>query len=61
MAEKLYFAAGLGHPCGIEFHAAEFLHEHKQFAWQKSLLQDVKANGWFVAGPMAKPVETAAR
>ena len=61
MAEKLSFVAGLGHPCGIEFHAAEFLREHKEFAWQKSLLQDVKANGWAVMGPVARTVETATR
>ncbi len=48
MAEKLSFAAGMGHPCGVEFHAAEFLQAHKQFDWQRGTLQDVKANPWVV-------------
>ena len=54
MAESLKFAAGLGHPCGVEFHASEFLKAHKALAWQKTLLQDMKDNGWIVAGPLAK-------
>jgi hypothetical protein len=48
MAEKLSFAAGLGHPCGIEFHSAEFLKAHPEYAWQAPLLQDLKANPWIV-------------
>ena len=48
MAEKMSFTAGMGHPCGLEFHAAEFLKAHKEFAWQSSLLQDLKANAWIV-------------
>ncbi len=46
MAEKLEFVAGLGKPCGVEFHAAEFLKQHKEYAWQKPLLEDLKANPW---------------
>jgi Phospholipase B len=46
MAERMSFVAGMGHPCGIEFHAAEFLKAHKEYAWQKGTLQDIKANPW---------------
>ncbi len=62
MAEKLSFAAGMGHPCGVEFHAAEFLKAHKEYAWQQPLLEDLKANRWTVFSPV-KPAEatTAAR
>ncbi len=53
MAERMSFAAGMGHPCGVEFNAAEFLKDHKQFAWQKGTLQDVKANAWTVVSAAA--------
>ena len=56
MAKTLTFAAGLGHPCGVEFHAADFLRAHKKFGWQKTLLKDVKDNGWEIAGPVSQPV-----
>jgi hypothetical protein len=59
MAEKLTFVAGLGHPCGVPFRKAEFLREHKQFAWQESLLQDVTDHGWALVGPLAQPPATA--
>ena len=59
MAEKLSFAAGMGHPCGLEFHVAEFLKAHPEYAWQASLLEDVKANVWIVVSA-ATPRETAA-
>ncbi len=61
MAEKLSFAAGMGHPCGVEFHTAEFFEKHKEFAWQKGMLQDVKANPWTVVEAAgATPSVTAA-
>ncbi len=60
MAEKLSFAAGMGHPCGIEFHTAEFLKKHKEYLWQKSLLQDVKAHPWTVVEAAAAPVQANA-
>lgn len=46
MIEKMEFVAGAGHPCGLEFHAANFLKEHKEYAWQAPLLRDLKANPW---------------
>ncbi len=48
MAEKMSFAAGAGHPCGVEFHAKDFLQAHKEYAWQSSELEDLKANPWIV-------------
>jgi len=48
MAEKMSFVAGAGHPCGVEFHAKEFLKVHPEYAWQASLLEDVKAHAWTV-------------
>jgi hypothetical protein len=46
MAEKMSFVAGLGHPCGVEFHAKEFLKAHPEYAWQAGALEDLKANPW---------------
>jgi hypothetical protein len=48
MVEKLSFVAGAGHPCGLEFHATDFLKQHKEYDWQSPLLRDLKANPWSV-------------
>ncbi len=48
MAEKMSFTAGMGHPCGVEFHAKEFLKAHPEYAWQAGALEDLKANPWTV-------------
>lgn len=53
MAEKLTFVAGAGKPCGVPFHAAEFLQAHNQYAWQKPLLRDLKVNPWTQFCPKA--------
>ena len=60
MAERMSFIAGMGHPCGVEFHAAEHLKEHPEFKWQAPLLRDVKANPWTVveAAPANVPPAT---
>ena len=55
MAERLSFAAGMGHPCGVEFHAAEFLKAHPEYAWQAPLLEDLKANPWIVVSSTNRP------
>ncbi len=57
MAEKMSFTAGMGHPCGVEFHATEFLKAHPEYAWQKPELEDLKANAWTVMS--AEPVQEA--
>ncbi|MGA8026434.1 MAG: C45 family peptidase [Bryobacteraceae bacterium] len=61
MAEKMSFVAGMGHPCGLEFHAAEFLKAHKEYAWQSSLLEDLKANPWIVVSAAQTAQATAQR
>jgi hypothetical protein len=48
MAEKLSFAAGMGHPCGVAFNAKQHLKEHPEYAWQSGLLEDLKANAWTI-------------
>ena len=55
MAEKMSFVAGQGHPCGVEFHAKEFLKAHKEYAWQGEALEDLKANPWTVVAVASKP------
>jgi len=46
LAAKLSFIGRAGHPCGEDFHAAEFLAAHPQFAWQKPILHDMIAGPW---------------
>jgi hypothetical protein len=46
MVEHLSFEAGAGHPCGVEFHATEFLKAHKEYKWSQGELEDLKANPW---------------
>jgi hypothetical protein len=48
MSEKMSFVAGAGHPCGLAFHAAEFLKAHPEFRWQEGLLRNLDANPWTV-------------
>jgi hypothetical protein len=48
MVQKMSFVAGAGHPCGLEFRAADFLKEHKEYDWQSPLLHDLKANPWSI-------------
>ena len=55
MAEKMSFVAGAGHPCGVEFHAAEFLKAHPEYKWQSGLLEDLKANAWMVVSAAQWP------
>ena len=52
LAAKLSFIARAGHPCGEDFIAAPFLAAHPEFAWQKSILHDMRAGPWttFEAG-----------
>ena len=54
MAEKMSFVAGSGKPCGVEFDAKQFLAAHKEFAWQASELEDLKANPWIVVSAAGK-------
>jgi len=61
MAERMSFIAGMGHPCGVEFHAAEHIKEHPEFKWQSPLLRDVKANPWTVVEATTANVPPATR
>jgi hypothetical protein len=38
--------AHMGHPCGRDFIAAEFLAKHPEYRWQKPYLRDLKARPW---------------
>jgi hypothetical protein len=42
------FVARGGHPCGEDFHTAEFLASHPDYAWEKPVLRDMKAGPWTV-------------
>ncbi len=55
MASKMSFVARVGHPCGADFLATDFLEHHPEYAWQKPLLRDMKAGPWttFQAGQKA--------
>ncbi len=46
MAEQMSFTASAGHACGLNFHAAEHLNAHPEFAWQKELLHDMPSGQW---------------
>jgi hypothetical protein len=46
MARGMAFEAAMGHPCGIDFHAADYLARHPEYAWQKGLLRDLPAGPW---------------
>ena len=48
MAERMSFAASMGHSCGMHFKAAEHLRKHPEFAWQKPLLRDLDSHPWTV-------------
>jgi len=38
--------AHMGHPCGRDFVAAEFLTKHPEYGWQRPYLRDMKAWPW---------------
>ena len=46
MAEKMALIAHAGHPCGDDFHAAEFLAAHPEYAYLKPVLKDMPAGPW---------------
>ncbi len=63
MAEAMSFIARRGHPCGADFLAGPFLKAHPQYAWQVSLLRDMKAGPWtiFKAGELPQRKGLTAR
>ena len=46
MAQNMSFVARMGHPCGADFHAKDFLARHPEFSWQAPLLRDMIAGPW---------------
>ncbi|MCL4402518.1 MAG: phospholipase B family protein [Acidobacteria bacterium] len=48
MAERMSFAAALGHACGMDFNAVRHLREHPEFDWQKSILRDMPGRAWTI-------------
>jgi hypothetical protein len=52
MTAKMSLRARAGHPCGADFLAKDFLDHHPEYAWQSSVLKDMKAGPWttFEAG-----------
>jgi hypothetical protein len=36
----------MGHPCGRDFIAADFLAKHPEYKWQAPYLKDLKAQPW---------------
>jgi hypothetical protein len=55
MAAKMSLRARAGHPCGQDFIAKDFLDQHPEYDWEKSVLRDMKAGPWttFSAGQKA--------
>ncbi|MBI3406051.1 MAG: peptidase C45 [Acidobacteria bacterium] len=55
MAEAMSFVARVGHPCGADFIATQFLKSHPEYKWQSPKLVDMKAGPWtkFSAGQAA--------
>jgi hypothetical protein len=54
MAGRLEFWAAVGHSCGGNFSAGEFLKAHPEYGWMKGLLKDMPAGPWTRFGPGMK-------
>ena len=46
MVARMELEAAMGHPCGLDFRAAEHLARHPQFAWEQPLLRDLPSHPW---------------
>lgn len=46
LAEAMSLIARIGHPCGIDFNAAKFLEQHREYSWQAPVLRDMNAGPW---------------
>ncbi|MCW5978055.1 MAG: peptidase C45 [Bryobacteraceae bacterium] len=46
LAEGMSLVVAAGHACGRDFHAAEHLAKHPEFAWQKGVLRDMPSRPW---------------
>jgi hypothetical protein len=52
MIKNMTLTARVGHACGTNFNAAEFLKKHPEYGWQKPVLTDMNSGPWatFKAG-----------
>ena len=52
MIKNMSLTARVGHACGANFNAAEFLKKHPEYGWQKAVLTDMNSAPWatFKAG-----------
>jgi len=50
LARDMKMWAHMGHPCGRDFVAKDFLAAHPEFSWQKPYLKDLKAYPWTLIG-----------
>jgi hypothetical protein len=46
MIQGMEMWAAMGHPCGLDFVAAEFLQHHPEYDWQGELLRDLPSRPW---------------
>lgn len=46
MVRQMSFVARAGRPCGEDFRAVPFLHQHPQFDWERPLLRDMPGSPW---------------
>jgi hypothetical protein len=56
MTKDMQLVARMGHPCGADFHAKEFLAAHPDYAWQEPYLHDMNAGPWTRFRAAEKPV-----
>ncbi len=46
MAAKMQIWAAMGHPCGYDFVAANFLKQHPEYGWMNGILRDMPSHPW---------------
>ncbi len=46
MAQSMTFVARIGHPCGTDFKAQQFLQQHPEYSWQSPAMIDMDAGPW---------------
>ena len=63
MAQSMTFVARIGHPCGTDFKALQFLEQHPQYSWQSPAMIDMDAGPWtqFRSGEHAPAAYSAAK
>lgn len=63
MAQSMTFVARIGHPCGTDFNARQFLAQHPEYSWQSPTLLDMDAGPWtqFRSGERAPAVYSSAK